>query len=49
MFKLIDNNHQIVASGTRAKLIAIVERQRRFDPSYVLWLVDQNGNSKRVL
>lgn len=47
--KLIDNNFEVVARGTRAKLMAIVARQRAFDPSVALWLVSASGKSERVL
>jgi hypothetical protein len=36
--ELTDNNGFIVARGSRVKLLAYVERQRRFDPTYALWL-----------
>ena len=38
MSKLTDNDGFVVARGARTKLLAIVEQQRRFDPSYALWL-----------
>jgi hypothetical protein len=38
MHALTDNNGFVVARGSRARLLAYVERQRRFDPSYALWL-----------
>lgn len=41
---LIDNNGWVVARGSKAGLLAFVERQRRFDPSVALWL-----NGVRVL
>lgn len=49
MFKLIDNNYAVVARGTRERLMSYVERQRRFDPSYALWLKSPNGKTERVL
>ncbi len=47
--KLVDNNGFIVARGSKGRLMAIVARQREFDPSNALWLVDGAGNSRRVL
>jgi hypothetical protein len=44
MNKLTDNNGFMVARGSKAKLMALVERQSRFDPTYALWL-----NGVRVL
>lgn len=41
---LTDNNGFVVARGSKAKLLAFVEKQRRFDPTYALWL-----NGVRVL
>ena len=38
MNKLSDNNGFVVARGSLAKRLAFVEQQRRFDPSYALWL-----------
>lgn len=47
--KLVDNNGWTVARGTKAKLMAFLERQRRFDDSLALWLVGSGGRSVRVL
>jgi hypothetical protein len=44
MNKLTDNNGYLVARGSKAKLLAFVEKQRQFDPGYALWL-----NGVRVL
>ena len=49
LYRLIDNNGWLVARGTKAALLAYVERQRRFDDSYALWLIYPTGRSERVL
>ena len=38
MNKLTDNNGFLVARGSKAKLLALIEKQRRLDPTYALWL-----------
>jgi hypothetical protein len=48
MSKLIDNNGFTVCRGSGAKLLAFVGRQRRYDPTYALWLVSARG-VERVL
>jgi hypothetical protein len=49
MSKLIDNNGFLVCRGSRAQLLVFVGRQRRFDPTYALWLVQPNGKTIRVV